>query len=159
MSIYSEPGLGTTIRLRLPRVTAEDQPAAPADAPEIPRGAGERILLVEDQPDLREPMAQLIRGLGYTVEASASGVEAMERLRDGAAPDLVLSDIVMPGGVSGVDLARHLQKHHPDTAVILMTGFANVGAAELRDLSVEVLRKPCPVSDIAIALRDALASG
>ncbi|MGR3803215.1 transporter substrate-binding domain-containing protein [Marinibacterium profundimaris] len=157
LSIYSEPGLGTTVRLRVPRVTAEDTAPPTQAAPELARGNDERILLVEDQHDLREPMAELVRGLGYRVETAETADAAIERLDSGASFDLVLSDIVMPGTHSGLGLAEHLRSRHPDVAAVLMTGFADVGADEVAHLDLKVLRKPCPLPDLARALRDALA--
>ena len=155
MSIYSEPGQGTTVRLRLPRVTAEGQ-HQPNSNEAVPHGAGQRILLVEDQVDLREPLAAILHQIGYTVEDVETGAEAIDLLEGGAAFDLVLSDIVMPGGISGVELVRALCTRFPDLPVILMTGHANISTEELRQLDVPVLQKPAPVSELAQAIADAL---
>lgn len=156
LSIYSELGHGTTVRLRLPRVCAEGDQIVETPSGPLPRGNGERILLVEDQAALREPMAELLRELGYGVETAATGPAALATIEHGATFDLVLSDIVMPGGMSGLDLARALRQRCPEMAVILMTGFADAGSEEMTNLKVQVLQKPCPVPELARAIAAAL---
>ena len=102
--------------------------------------------------------AQAALAAGWRVVHTAETADAaIERLDSGASFDLVLSDIVMPGTHSGLGLAEHLRSRHPDVAAVLMTGFADVGADEVAHLDLKVLRKPCPLPDLARALRDALA--
>ncbi|MDO6586754.1 transporter substrate-binding domain-containing protein [Salipiger sp. 1_MG-2023] len=154
LAIYSEPGHGTTVRLRLPRATG-DAPLAIAPADPAPEpGNGAHILLVDDQEDLRRCISGSLTQLGYTLEAAPTAVAAITMLETGTHFDLVLSDIVMPGGLSGIDLAHHLRTHHPGTAIVLMTGFANVETVHLD--GVQVLQKPFPLSHLAQAIRDAL---
>ncbi|MBF9033160.1 transporter substrate-binding domain-containing protein [Rhodobacterales bacterium HKCCE2091] len=158
LSIYSELGQGTTVRLRLPRVAADGAAMEHRSPDEVLRGKGERVLLVEDQAGLREPMADLLRELGYVVETAETAAAARETLETALPFDLVLSDIVMPGGTSGVDLARMLRRNPGGPAVVLMTGFAEMSPEETEDLGVPILRKPVPVAELAHALRDALAT-
>ncbi|QPM89652.1 Sensor histidine kinase RcsC [Pseudooceanicola algae] len=157
LSIYSEPGQGTTVRLRLPQVNAEGA-QKPAVKEAVSHGSGQQILLVEDQIELREPLVAILMRLGYEVEDVDTGVEAIARLESGETFDLVLSDIVMPGGVSGGDLAQDIAARFPGLPIILMSGHANIDMSELRSLDVPVLQKPAPVVEIARAIADVLAS-
>ncbi|GGF78626.1 His Kinase A (phospho-acceptor) domain-containing protein [Mameliella alba] len=158
LSLSSEPGNGTTVRLRLPRV-AGDGGALPQTSGAIPRGDGWRLLLVEDQAALREPMAELLRDLGYDVDMAETGRAALDRLDAGADYDVVLSDILMPGGVSGIDLARAICTRFARMAIVLMSGHAEVGSDEIRALGLPVLQKPCPLPDLAKAIHAALKEG
>ncbi|MBT9385031.1 transporter substrate-binding domain-containing protein, partial [Pseudooceanicola sp. CBS1P-1] len=151
--IYSEPGEGTTVRLCLPRVSAEGGALAPVPPDAVPLGRGARILLVEDNAELREPMADLLRDIGYVVETAPSAVVARARLEAGRLPDLVLSDIVLPGGLSGVALAQEVRRRHPGLPIVLITGFAEYDAAQVQALAVPVLSKPCPLPELARAIR------
>ena len=148
VSIDSVEGRGTTVALYLP---ATDAPATPAAAdtvaPTRDHLNGVRVLLVEDDAAVREIAGGLLRDLGCDVTTAENGASALE---EGVAFDLLMSDIVMPGGVSGVDLARSASTHRPDMAVLLTTGYAgermDVAPA---DLPWPVLRKPFQVEQLA----------
>jgi len=151
VSIDSVEGRGTTVALYLP---ATDAPATPAAAdtvaPTRDHLNGVRVLLVEDDAAVREIAGGLLRDLGCDVTTAENGASALEALEEGVAFDLLMSDIVMPGGVSGVDLARSASTHRPDMAVLLTTGYAgermDVAPA---DLPWPVLRKPFQVEQLA----------
>jgi DNA-binding NtrC family response regulator len=120
---------------------------------------GVRVLLVEDDAAVREIAGGLLRDLGCEVTTAENGAQGLEALEEGVAFDLLMSDVVMPGGISGVDLARSASAHRPDMAVLLTTGYAgdrmDVAPA---DLPWPILRKPFQVdqlADIASTLLDA----
>ncbi|UAL10802.1 ATP-binding protein [Caulobacter segnis] len=168
VSIDSVEGRGTSVALYLPATDAPATVVAANGAVTPPPGRldGVRVLLVEDDAAVREIAGGLLRDLGCAVTTAENGVSALETLEQGVAFDLLMSDIVMPGGVSGVDLARSASAHRPDMAVLLTTGYAgermDVAPA---DLPWPVLRKPFQVdqlAEVASALlteREAVARG
>ena len=156
-TVYSEPGLGTTVNLYLPRV----EESAPQPAPirgEVPRGKGETILLVEDNVDVREITHQRLLGLGYKVIETDSGPAALAILKAGTPVDLVFSDVVMAGGLSGFDVAREVKLHWSSIGLLLSSGYPDDllrdQEPELQDL--RILRKPYGRAELASALRDLL---
>jgi CheY-like chemotaxis protein len=116
----------------------------------------QRVLIVEDSDEVAETTRQLLEFLGCTVKRVASGNAAVMRLeRDAHAFDLILSDIVMPGGLSGIEVMGYVRDRHPRLPIVLMTGYSN----ELQKLSPEdiVLLKPFSPQELGQALRRALA--
>jgi len=158
MQIYSDDGHGTTVRLILPRGTAENEREGPVAAPEVTPGRGETILLVEDEPGLLSMMSEVLTDLGYQVETATTGVEALERVRAGLAFDLLLSDMVMPGRLDGLALARRIRRARGPVPVVLMSGYAERMAGDAEGLEFPVLQKPCMPDELSAALRDALAA-
>ncbi|WP_454758267.1 ATP-binding protein [Caulobacter segnis] len=156
VAIDSALGRGTTVSLYLPG-TDEAATALPvARSPSRDSLKGVRVLLVEDDAAVREIADGLLRDLGCEVTTAENGASALEALEEGVVFDLLMSDIVMPGGISGVDLARSASAHRPDMAVLLTTGYAGdrMDVAPT-DLPWPVLRKPFQVeqlADIASAL-------
>ena len=156
MRIESTLGQGTTIRICLPRAAA----AAPIDAPSAaPPRAPRRleILCVEDNPEVADVAAGLIEQLGHSVQVVGSARAAMELLDGGARPDLVFSDIVMPGDLNGLGLARHIRETWPSLPVLLATGYSR--EAEAIGDEFNVLAKPYHLSDLGGALQAAAAGG
>ena len=157
--IYSEVGHGTTVTLYRPR-SASDLSVAPQRNSE-PRAAvtgHESILVVEDEEAVRSIIVHHLTDLGYRVRASANGPEAVAEL-DGPEPfDLLLTDIVMPGGMSGYEVADAAVSRRPAIKVLLTTGYAgparSSGAAKHPD--APVLRKPFRKQELAEAVRIAL---
>jgi PAS domain S-box-containing protein len=163
VTIYSELGRGTTVNVYLPRIATEREQAASAKqvAPASQR-TGETILLVEDNPDVRQVTARRLQNLGYVVVEAASGARAVELLSTGAKVDLVFSDVVMPGGMSGFELGQLMKERSPDLPVLLTSGFAEdvARAGEAPAASeLEILRKPYTGAELARALRKALDDG
>ncbi len=159
--IDSVVGEGTTIRLYLPRAD-DDAAVVPGQKSEaIPLAANsETVLVVEDNPDVRELTLQRVEGLGYVALEADSGAAAVRILQSGAHVDLVVSDIVMAGGMSGYDVARWIAAHAPAVKLVLTTGYA---AEEARHDpaavgATPILRKPYKRLDLALALRNALAA-
>jgi PAS domain S-box-containing protein len=158
ITIYSEPGAGTTVNLYFPRCL--DYPGAAvsvADAAKEERGRGERILVVEDNGDVRALTVQRLERLGYEVVEFPTGTAAREALKGGLKVDLVFSDIIMPGGMTGVDLRNWIGAFDPALPVILTTGFAG-DAGDIATIADEwpILRKPYGQRDLAEIVRKTL---
>ena len=151
-AIRSEPGGGTTVTLYLPRSHSPLRGQSVAEG-EAPRGA-ETVLLVEDNPDVRDVALMLLQQLGYNVLFAHSADAALQLLGSGEAVDLVFTDVVMPGDLDGVALARRVREEYPDIAVLLTTGYAR--AADTQGAGFPLLRKPYRSSTLARAVRDAL---
>jgi CheY-like chemotaxis protein len=144
--VDSELGRGTTVTILLPRDQASPQAAKaePADS----NGSG-TVLLVEDNPDVAAASISLLEQLGYSVRRVADAEEALREVeRDGV--DLVFSDIVMPGKMDGLGLARRLREIRPDLPVLLATGYSDVAASVRGDFSI--LRKPYEIHQLSRAL-------
>src|SRR5690606_20944804 len=121
---YSVPGSGTTVRFYLPRADRQGEPAAgQAVVERVPHGNGEQILVVEDNAAMRTVIVQQLRHLGYRTLEAGTAAEALAIVEAGAPVDLVFSDVVMPGSLSGFDLAEALAKERPDLRVLLSSGF------------------------------------
>ena len=141
--VESAPGEGATFTLYLPRASEAELAAQPEVPEEVLDGTGSgRILVVEDNENVGEHAAQLLGDLGYEAVLAPDASSALAVLEDASEPfDLVLTDVVMPGGMSGLDLARKLARSHPALPVVLTTGYSEVLVDE--DASdIELLRKP-----------------
>lgn len=161
MTLYSEVNKGTTVSLYLPRSQADGEAGKETvDDDAIPMATNsELVLVVEDNPDVREVTMQRVEGLGYVVLEAASGPEAIERIRSISDLKLVFSDVVMPGGMSGFDLAQWAAEHRPGLPVLLTSGFAegaNVQSGTAAGTKRHILHKPYSRTVLARALRDAL---
>src|SRR5260370_37215657 len=105
VSIYSEPGLGTTVRIYLPAMIGKAAPAPAPVAKEIAASRAETVLIVEDDPFVRSYAVMSLQNLGYQVVAAVDGKEALQKLGSDARFELLFTDIVMPGGLNGWELA------------------------------------------------------
>jgi PAS domain S-box-containing protein len=162
VSIYSEPGLGTTVRIYLPNVTpngsrSSSQPAADEDA--LP-GGNETILVVEDDPFVRSSVILRVESLGYKVVLAVDGREAVMKLRTNPEIDMLFTDIVMPGGMSGWEVAELAQQMRPGLPTVFTSGYAlealvDQGRAPMKSI---VLTKPYRKAELAHRLREALAA-
>jgi CheY-like chemotaxis protein len=160
--IESRPGLGTTVQLYLPLSEASAPAAARAPAeskvaatrPTI--GGAERVLMVEDEPLLRSQISRQLCDLGYSVEEAESGVQALEILKSDPDFDLLFTDIVMPGGVSGIELAERARQVRPQLKVLLTTGYADAPASKRAAIEDPILRKPYKRQHLAQAMREVL---
>jgi CheY-like chemotaxis protein len=156
VKIYSEPGLGTMVKLYLPRASAPEAAAAAAPQAPEPRGA-ESILLVEDDAAVRATVAAQLRGLGYRVATAENGAAALAHLA-GDRPDLLMTDVVMPGGMNGRQLAEAAHAHHPRLRVLYISGYTQDALAPLGQIppGTHLLTKPFRRGDLARAVRKAL---
>jgi CheY-like chemotaxis protein len=154
INVYSEPGIGTTFRLYLPRADAEAA-ARTQDAGDVmPRGQGETILVVEDNEGMRKVVTRQLRELGYRVievEHAAAGLDSLAH----NPVDLLFTDVVLPGALNGQELARQAQERWPRLRVVLTSGFPakNGGSVVVED---RLLVKPYRKADLARALREGL---
>ena len=160
VDLESEIGRGTTVSLFLPRVSegsSHDASEPGAKAP-IP-GKGERLLVVEDNPEVLKVTRDRVTALGYVVVAATDATEALAILASDAGFALLFSDIVMPGGMSGVTLARRVRAEYPHIEILLTTGYSEEIDDPLapRNREFAVLRKPYTQDDLARALSGALS--
>lgn len=159
VEIESELGRGTTLRLYLPRVAEPVPDIACPPLPDGPDGEAQLILLVEDNDSVRRLTRRRLEALGHAVVDAASGPEALSILEQRSDIGLVLSDVVMPGGMSGFDVARWVRTHRPGIGVLLASGHHEVLNHTYHDASVRVLAKPFSMATLADALRGALQAG
>jgi PAS domain S-box-containing protein len=160
VSIYSEPGLGTSVRLYLPiaeSLAASAAAPAPREAAKTPRG-DERILVVEDDPFVRSHTIASLESLGYRVSVASDGREALALLQGGARPDLLFTDVVMPGGISGWDLAQQARALVPGLLVLFTSGYPSESLTSRGALSADemIVSKPYRLAELAKRVREAL---
>jgi CheY-like chemotaxis protein len=148
VEIDSAPNQGTTIRIFLPRAhgTAERSLNEKQMALVKPFGEGQTVLVVEDNPAVRQVAISTLHSLGFDVVEAETGDEAAQVLKTNDHVRLVLSDIRMPGGLSGIDLARFIKSEKPDVHILLTTGY--VDSEEIIE-DVELLYKPYRATDLA----------
>jgi PAS domain S-box-containing protein len=158
VSIYSERGLGTTVRLYLPKVIASaalSDPHPDEDAAQ-PRG-DETVLVVEDDPFVRSSVIRRVEGLGYSVVAAVDGRDALAKLKTNPEIDMLFTDIVMPGQLSGWALAALAQQMRPGLPVVYTSGYA-MEALVAQGRAPEdaiILTKPYRKAELALRLREA----
>jgi PAS domain S-box-containing protein len=160
VSVYSEPGLGTTFRLLLP---AADQPMAPEarDAAQHLDGHGETILVVEDEEALLRSTSRILRTHGYVVVEATNGGDALDLATSGKHNlDLVVTDAVMPH-LSGRDLADRLAATHPALPIVFMSGYTEgmVGTNRITTEGIALVEKPFTTVTLLRAIRTALDQG
>lgn len=152
--IASTPGAGTTVTLYLPRASTGEMESAESGAEEEARGRDEKILLVEDNPDVQGVTASLLEELGYRVQLADNAADALNQLAANADFSLVFSDIVMPGPMNGIALAHRVREAYPHIAVLLTTGYApreDTAAGRL-----PILRKPYRIGTLSSVLRETI---
>ena len=159
--IYSETGEGTTVKLYLPRTTSTQAPAAPhhAEAGEPP-GGSETILIVEDDPDVAEFTTAALESLGYRVAQASDGSSALRLLADLPLLDLLVTDVVLPGGMNGRDMAERFRDAFPAGKVLFISGYAEsiiVHRGRL-ETGVDFLAKPFAKAALARKVRETLDS-
>jgi PAS domain S-box-containing protein len=160
--VESQTGKGTTFRALLPATPEAVQSTAPYVPPELPRGDGEAVLIVDDEPEVVSGMKEMLEKQNYRVLAAKNGLEALAVVhRHGQALDAVVTDLMMPE-MDGVDLVRALRKLHPRLKIIASSGMGtekegSLRAEELAALSVKsFLAKPYTVDKLLAALHGLL---
>ncbi len=157
LQLDSELGRGTTVSLYLPRLLEDsglpDRKAS--SAARSSQGRGETILVVEDDPRVRRVTLGRLRGLGYEVLEAKNGETALEILEGGPAVDLLFTDLVMPGGMTGGELAQKVRQKHPDLKILFTSGYAGQALLNSGGLEADaaMLRKPYKTADLARRLR------
>jgi CheY-like chemotaxis protein len=159
LKLYSEFGQGTTVKLYLPRArgsTGDSPQAAPNDT--APPQGNEHVLVVEDNDELRRTAVAMLERLGYHVSKVENAEAALALLHGGEHIDLLFSDIVMTGRLSGKDLAESVKKLYPNIKILLTTGYAENAPIEgARDWPI--LNKPYRRQELAMRVRQVLDRG
>jgi signal transduction histidine kinase/CheY-like chemotaxis protein len=149
--IYTEAGQGTTVKLYLPRSTAEaDASARAAAEPKAAPGGGETILVVEDDAGVLAFEVETLTAAGYSVIEARTGAEALARIAEGATPDLLFTDVVLAGGMNGREVADRVKAARPAVKVLFATGYtqnAIVHHGRL-DEGVQLISKPFSTNDL-----------
>ena len=158
-TIYSEAGQGTTVKLYLPRYEGDAEPTTRTpDMSETPLGkAAEVILVVEDEPRVRELTADMLSELGYTVVATGSPNDAVRIVADRDDLAMVFTDIVMPE-LNGQKLAEAIRAARPDLPILFTTGYTRNAIVhnQTLDIGVALIAKPYSIRDLALKVRDVL---
>ncbi len=158
IKIYSEPGHGTSVKLYLPRSHQEEEKPRRA-APAAARGTGDLVLVVEDDHAVREAAVEMLSQLGYDVLQAQDGSSGLSALR-GTPIDLLFTDVVMPGAVSGRELARQAVELQPGIAVLFTSGYSENAIIHhgRLDPGVMLLSKPYTREELAQKVAAALAA-
>jgi CheY-like chemotaxis protein len=157
-TIYSEEGKGTTIKLYLPRALSDVDVSEPASREAVPSGHGEIILVIEDDPEVRNLAELMLKKLNYIVlcaEDTNAARKCIDAHLDIAA---VLSDVILPGGMSGPEFAEELTVTHPKLKVIFMSGYPAEAAKRNGFLGSGnvLLNKPFRIADLAKTVKSAM---
>ncbi len=158
LEIESTPGEGTTVRMLFPVAGSEAIESAPAPrgAVQGSRGGSETILLVEDSDDVRALAQEQLAALGYKLIIASSGEDALAQLGDQQV-DLLFTDIVMPGGMSGLELVERFRALRPETPILMTTGYNEDLVADIpRGTRLDVIGKPYRREELADRVRVAL---
>jgi CheY-like chemotaxis protein len=159
INVYSEVGVGTTVRLYLPRSdVAAELPESPPPRVSV-AGDGQTVLAVEDNPSLRRIVVRQLNEIGYRVIEAADAREALELLENQAVA-VLFTDVVLPGGKNGYELARIALARWPRIKVVLTSGFPETRINADGALSnVKLLGKPYRREDVARVLREVFEEG
>jgi CheY-like chemotaxis protein len=154
LDIQSSVGVGTVVTLLLPRSTVQATPSS--DPPTMPvlRTEGTRrgvALLVEDDPEVAALTVEMLNDLGFAVVQAASPAAALGALANGRRIDVVFSDIMMPGGMNGLELGREIRRRHPELRVVLTTGYSE-SAASMVPGEFPLILKPYSLEGLSLAL-------
>ncbi|MBR0940573.1 MULTISPECIES: ATP-binding protein [Bradyrhizobium] len=158
--IRSEVGRGTSIELYLPRslsIPSRERHLIDLNMVRPKKSNHGRILLVEDDDEVAALVSEMLGQLGYDVTHAASGAAALGALADGRAVDLVFSDIMMPGGMNGVELAREIKRRRSDIPVLLTSGYSEAAVQDAELAGLQILPKPYHIDELAAALSAAKA--
>ncbi|WP_417636303.1 ATP-binding protein, partial [Citrobacter freundii] len=153
VEIESAPGQGTTVRLQLPRAVVPVQAQVEAVAQHTTPNDEKLVLVLEDEDDVRQTLCEQLHLLGYLTLEAANGEQAMHMLAASSEIDIFISDLMLPGGLSGVDVVNHAQAHYPQLSILLMSGQDLRPAHNPALPDVALLRKPFTRGELAQALR------
>lgn len=155
LTLRSEVDQGTVVRLYLPAIEADGDPDprdVAASNTTLGHNGDAKILLVEDDPRVRNLTRSRLEHLGYSVVEAEDGPQALKLLEEQDDITLMFSDVAMPGGIDGIELAEKVQGCYPNLRIILATGFA----PKVKEVAWPVLRKPYGIDTLAAALRKVL---
>jgi PAS domain S-box-containing protein len=158
--IYSQPGSGTTVRMKLPRSfeQADGEPAADIPASSATARADASLLIVDDETPLRDLLGELMEGLGYRILKAGDAAQALQLLQSGPRVDLLVTDLGLPGGMNGRQLAEMARAIQPGLKVLFISGYAEDSATRdgLHAAGMQVLTKPFPMESFASRVRNML---
>jgi hypothetical protein len=158
INLDSEPGRGTTVRVCLPASAAASPAAKPAARAAAASGGGRRILVVEDEPGVRDIVVRILTKAGYEVRAAGDPVEALKLCMDeNLQVEALLTDVIMPG-MSGTQLAAELRRSRPGLPVLFMSGYTSGPAPGGQELPADapLLHKPFQTDQLLSALNQLL---
>jgi CheY-like chemotaxis protein len=159
VKIYSELGQGTCVKIYLPRLSDAAHAEPPEQPPSTPEAAAEEtILVVEDDDDVRAYSVDILRELGYRVIEAHDGPSALRLLERQFRVDLLFTDVVLPGGMTGAQVAAQARGAKPELKVLFTTGYARNAIVHhgRLDAGVQLITKPFSMSDLAVRVRDVL---
>ena len=158
IKIYSEPGEGTSVKMYFPRMHGAEEDTPDRTGGEKIEGGSEHILVVEDDDLVREHLSSQLAELGYRVTSAPNGPRALEIIWQMSDVDLLLTDIVMPGGMNGKQLADEALKLRPDLRVLFTSGYSENAIVHhgRLDAGVELLSKPYRRQELAAKVRKVL---
>jgi PAS domain S-box-containing protein len=156
--IDSAPGCGTTIHLFLPRHSEQETTVdTSAGFSSVPRaGVGETVLIVDDEPSVRMLITEVLAELGYTAIEAADGASALQVLRSDTRIDLLVTDVGLPGGMNGRQLADYGRTARPTLKILFITGYAEKAAMGIDglDKGMAILTKPFAMDGLAARIRE-----
>ncbi len=157
--VYSEVGVGTTVKLYFRAVGGtDDEPRRKEIASQQPADPGARVFVVEDEEAVLDVLKETLRKAGYHITSARSGDEAIRMWDDNSQFNLLITDIVMPGELQGLQLARALRERHPELPVVFLSGYASEATVHGNGLRPEDIRlmKPVRRADLLAAVEKAL---
>jgi PAS domain S-box-containing protein len=154
VTVQSKPGHGTTLVIYLP-ARMPDGSLFGGNGHRSGTGSGARILVVEDDPVVAQLAAEMLREMGHMAEVAHSAAEALSLLQRGPAISLMFADVVMPGGMSGFELAQRVRARYPEVPVLLTTGYSDTVAKKPSEFPL--LAKPYEYDELSTAVAHALA--
>lgn len=160
--VYSELGRGTTICLYLPRCFGElSAPESPPDLSEAPRAAaGDTVLIVDDEPTIRMLISEVLNELGYSALEAADGASGLALLQSDARIDLLVTDVGLPGGMNGRQMAEAARVERPKLKVLFITGYAEnaVISNGYLEAGMHVMTKPFTLENLASKIKSLLST-
>jgi CheY-like chemotaxis protein len=161
VSIYSEPDQGTMVCIYLPRhwgEAAEDERSS--EVSEAPRGEGETVLVIDDEPTVRMLVTEVLSDLGYHALEAEDGAAGLKILNSGTRIDLLVTDVGLPGSLNGRQVADAARTTRPDLKVLFITGYAEnaVLSHGHLDRGMHVMTKPFAMDALATRIRELIAS-
>lgn len=161
IKVYSDPGIGTSFHIYLPCAEGEkEQLPAKAEVIETSARGDETILVVDDEHELQNLARETLSGLGYRILTAGSGMEALEKMKQEKVIDLLFSDIVMPGGMNGYELAERATAEHPNLKVLLTSGYAakTIAQGDQTRFALNLVNKPYTMQTLTRQIRSLLDS-
>ena len=161
VTIHSEDGRGTTVKLYLPRAEGSDQPVRKTVSALDPKARGEKVLVLEDDADVRQLAVSILRGLGYEVLQAQDGKAALAVLKGSPPVDLLLSDVVLSGGMTGPQVSDVARRIYRATKTLFMSGYAETALRDHRAVldGAGLINKPFHRRELAQKVRAALDNG